>query len=949
MSGGRRTAAVLGCAVSLLVLASAWAPSAGSHGGLVARTPFAVSGEARIVGYPKAPAQPQGTFAPVAGQVYSPFNTTFAGVSQQSSFAVDPSRDVLYAISRVGGFLTVSNLSSGALLQSSILDANPVPGLAAWVALCFDPKQGVLFASFESSPNGSVWVVNASTLQVQDMVYYFGGTPQFEPGALAFDSPTGQLLVQDANEPGKVALVNTSTDVVRTVLQPCNTSMGPCVNHGILDVPTYGYALSLDGAPSEPAILLQAGVLGPVLQGSGAQFRLGPGLLDSSDNALWIQNGSTGARDVELFDAPSRAYLSDLAEPHPIPSMVFDAAESAVVLAQTASAPGDSLVWLNATTGSFVQNNSGASPPVASSSVIDGLTSADTSRGVYLLGGDSQSTWRYQLAPLGLPSFLLLGRLSEVPFQYGLAAGNGRVYSLSDGGDPPFGPGLLSAVNGTDGSLAWSVPTPKADGFAGQLGVDPNLGELFVASGGNSIAVYSAGSGSSLPGIATPNGTVGVAVDPSGSELFTVSRAGGSNTTVSAFTISANHSAPLWQEGIAPLPACAWTVDTAAGLLAIAGCGGGPGSDSVRLVPLAGTGTVRAWSTGSYPVAIASSPSGDLFVANFEGLNLSKLDPFSGLATSLPAPELGQMALAVDPSGRLLLAASTFSQDLSVLNASDGTPLGFVPATSALSVVAVDAGTGELAAGTLATDQLLLAPQLPPPPAVAGVQVVAGNHTLGVSWAPSTGSSGFPVLQYSVFDSLSNGSAAPWMLQNRTSTTGANLTGLVNGQRYYLQVRATAATGTGLGSSPVAGTPVGLPYPPTGVAVTALSDTALNVSWVAPSDNGGSSFIGFEVGWALDSFGPWVEQLMPASPSYVALSYLTPGTHYFVEVSAATAVGVGNPSPVVSAMTPAPSVPMHGPPPAEWLTALLLGAGALALGLAVVVIHRRVRVTPPRR
>ncbi|HEV2449387.1 MAG TPA: hypothetical protein VGU43_03125, partial [Thermoplasmata archaeon] len=166
-----------------------------------------------------APA-PRLTVAPVPGQVYAPFVTGFTGVDQQSMLAIDPAHQLLYAISSTGGFVTVSNLSTGALLRESVIDPNPLPGFVSWDGLCLDAGAGTLFASFQTPVNGSVWAINTSSLAVVHNYTDFPPVPNFEPAALAFDAPSNTLLVQNRSG-GLVALLNVTSGGTKAVLDPC--------------------------------------------------------------------------------------------------------------------------------------------------------------------------------------------------------------------------------------------------------------------------------------------------------------------------------------------------------------------------------------------------------------------------------------------------------------------------------------------------------------------------------------------------------------------------------------------------------------------------------------------------------------------------------------------------------------------------------------------------------
>ena len=136
---------------------------------------------------------------------------------------------------------------------------------------------------------------------------------------------------------------------------------------------------------------------------------------------------------------------------------------------------------------------------------------------------------------------------------------------------------------------------------------------------------------------------------------------------------------------------------------------------------------------------------------------------------------------------------------------------------SPLLAHAADSSTPDIVNGTTANpDPFNLAaggpPPPPPPPTVpgapTGVGVVPGDGSARLSWSAPSSDGGAAVTDYLVQDRISGSSTWSTFADGVSSTTGATVTGLVNGTAYDFQVSAINSAGTGAASSVVSGTPV---------------------------------------------------------------------------------------------------------------------------------------------
>jgi hypothetical protein len=202
------------------------------------------------------------------------------------------------------------------------------------------------------------------------------------------------------------------------------------------------------------------------------------------------------------------------------------------------------------------------------------------------------------------------------------------------------------------------------------------------------------------------------------------------------------------------------------------------------------------------------------------------------------------------------------------------------------TVAAVNAvGTGPASLPSLAVTPTASAPGVPGAP--TNVVAVAGNQSASLTWAAPASTGGSPVTGYSV--AISPAASA----QVVVSGTSASVTALTNGTAYTFTVAAVNAVGTGPASLPSAAVtpmapPPGVPTAPSNVTATPGVGSA-DLSWTAPSSDGGSAITGYTV------------TLIPPAPSAVvtitattaSVTGLDNGQTYTFTVAAFNANGTG--------------------------------------------------------
>ena len=187
-----------------------------------------------------------------------------------------------------------------------------------------------------------------------------------------------------------------------------------------------------------------------------------------------------------------------------------------------------------------------------------------------------------------------------------------------------------------------------------------------------------------------------------------------------------------------------------------------------------------------------------------------------------------------------------------------------------------------------------------------------GQTQIVLDWNPPDENGGSAVTGYRIEFSR-NGGATWSTLESNTASTRTLYTdqGLSPGTTRHYRVAAINSVGTGDYSNvDSATTAPDVPDAPAGLGAIANGTSQIDLSWTAPSDDGGADITGYRIEAAAQATGPW--QVLRSDTQSDATEYphtgLDPGTTRHYRVSAINAAGTGDPSDVASA-TSDPIVP----------------------------------------
>ncbi|TRZ80000.1 MAG: hypothetical protein D4R90_02640 [Nitrosopumilales archaeon] len=210
--------------------------------------------------------------------------------------------------------------------------------------------------------------------------------------------------------------------------------------------------------------------------------------------------------------------------------------------------------------------------------------------------------------------------------------------------------------------------------------------------------------------------------------------------------------------------------------------------------------------------------------------------------------------------------------------------------------------------------------QIPDQP-VGFTAVAISPTSISLNWSHSQNNGGSPItgyeINYRVVPSTTYANLAT--LGNVTSFTHVNL---VTGKTYIYRVSAINSIGTGNPSPEVLATPTSssappkniAPNPPQSLAASVYSSTQVNLSWSAPSSNGGPPITGYKMQYMLDT-GNFTNLVSNSGSSFTAYSHtgLQVGHTYTYRIFAINSIGTSNSSNTATA-TPVQITTVPGSP-----------------------------------
>jgi len=169
------------------------------------------------------------------------------------------------------------------------------------------------------------------------------------------------------------------------------------------------------------------------------------------------------------------------------------------------------------------------------------------------------------------------------------------------------------------------------------------------------------------------------------------------------------------------------------------------------------------------------------------------------------------------------------------------------------------------------------------------------SNSVSLNWVAPGFDGGLPITNYTVYRGLSSIHTTA-----SGSVTSFNDTGLANATSYSYRVSANNSIGSSISASVSTTTLATVPTAPQSFTATAASSNSINLSWAAPSSNGGAAITSYTIS---RNETP-IHTTANGSTTSFSDTGLAPATGYSYRVRANNSVGAGpNTNPATSATT----------------------------------------------
>ena len=270
-------------------------------------------------------------------------------------------------------------------------------------------------------------------------------------------------------------------------------------------------------------------------------------------------------------------------------------------------------------------------------------------------------------------------------------------------------------------------------------------------------------------------------------------------------------------------------------------------------------------------------------------------------------------SLMVDFSSPTTATTMNDATSYTVSGLTNGTPYYFrVAAVNAAGTSAYYPGAGGTAVSATP------APTVPSAP--SALTAMAADAAVTLNWTAAASDGGAPITGYMLEYDTDMNFPSPTPATTAAAATSHTVSALTNATPYYFRVAAVNSVGTGAyypGATDAAVSATPAPTAPSAPSalMAAAANTAVTLSWTAPTSDGGAPIINYMVEYDTDmnfSSSPTTVPTAADATSHT-ISGLTNGTLYYFRVAAVNSVGTGAYYPgatdaAVSA-TPAPTAP----------------------------------------
>tara|TARA_Y100000034_G_scaffold26406_1_gene31513 strand:- start:54 stop:3299 length:3246 start_codon:yes stop_codon:yes gene_type:complete len=267
-------------------------------------------------------------------------------------------------------------------------------------------------------------------------------------------------------------------------------------------------------------------------------------------------------------------------------------------------------------------------------------------------------------------------------------------------------------------------------------------------------------------------------------------------------------------------------------------------------------------------------------------------------AGGTPSTELTLTWVAPAYNGGDAVSAYLIRRDGSIIVANTGntnvtyTDTGRLPGTSySYTVAAINgAGAGDQSSSASGTTDPIVADA---PTSLTAAAGSTPSSMIDLSWTAPAYTGGAPIVGYRITENRAGAGDVVIVGNTGSIATTYTRTGLDRVVSYTYKVAAINSAGIGANSNTATLTTAAeLPGAPTGLTLTAASTTTINLSWIAPVDNGGAAISGYRI----KKDGSTIVANTGNTNTTYSATGLTINTVYTFEVAAINSAGAGGDS-----------------------------------------------------
>ena len=200
----------------------------------------------------------------------------------------------------------------------------------------------------------------------------------------------------------------------------------------------------------------------------------------------------------------------------------------------------------------------------------------------------------------------------------------------------------------------------------------------------------------------------------------------------------------------------------------------------------------------------------------------------------------------------------------------------------------------------------------------------SGQTIINLSWSAPSSMGGADIRGYRIEVSTNGGSSFSQLVASH-STTSYSHTGLTAGTARHYRVRAINSVGNSGWSNTANATTASLtatvPGVPTSLTATASGQTIINLSWTAPTSDGGAAISGYRIEVSTNGGSSFSQLVASQSGTSYSHTGLTAGTARHYRVRAINSVGSSGWSNTANATTASPTATAPGAPTSLTATA----------------------------